>query len=385
MSTRSFPPRPDDADDRLDLDLDLSFVPEQDADEAEVDDDERLEIAVTERGTQWSDDEDPDAIPADVELLATPATALPGGNRVAQFLGPLDRRTGLGGDAALLSDLDSEGLAVVRTVWPGMSSRARAVIAGRLVAAAAERYDLQFVRIFMDLLSDQDAVVRQFAVTGLSEEESSEIVERLVRLTEADSSADVRAASASALSEYATAAAADEDIGMDADELRDVLETIVVDEDEPSLVRRAALESWAVFGSRGAEGFSTTVAEAIAEMYNSGETDSQASALIAMGRTLDLRWLSFVERDLASDDAELRLAAVRSAGQLGETTLVEPVTVLTTDDDDEVRLAAVVALGQIGGPGAVRVLRNLAADPERTDQDAVNEAIEEANLAAEAI
>ncbi len=383
MSTRSFPPRPDDADDRFDLDLDLSFVPEQD--EAEVDDDERLEIVVSERGTQWSDGDDPDAIPTDADLLATPETVLPGGNRVARFLGQLDRRSGVGGDVALLSDLDREGLAAFRTVWPGMTGRARAAIAGRLVAAADERYDLQFARIFLDLLSDGDAVVRQFAVTGLAEEDGPDIVERLVRLTEADSSTDVRAASASALSEYATAAAAGEDIGMDADELRDVLETIVVDEDEPSQVRRAALESWAVFGSRGAEGFSTTVPEAIAEMYNGGETDSQASALIAMGRTLDLRWLSFVERDLASDDAELRLAAVRSAGQLGETTLVEPVTELTTDDDEEVRLAAVVALGQIGGPGAIRVLRNLAADPERTDQDAVNEAIEEANLAAEAI
>ncbi len=350
-----------------------------------MDDDERLEIVVTERGTQWSDDDDPDAIPAGDELLATPATELPGGERVSRFLGQLDRRTGRGGDIALLADLDRDGIVAFRAAWPGIAGRSRSEIARRLAVASEERYDLQFVRVFMELLSDSEAVVRQFAVTGLAEEEGSEIVERLVRLTEADSSTDVRAASAAALSEYAVAAAAGEDIGIDADELRDVLETIVVDEDEPLLVRRSALESWAVFGSRGAEGFSTAVAEAIAEMYNSGETESQASALVAMGRTLSSQWLPFVERDLASDDAEIRLAAVRSAGQLGDTTLVEPVTGLTTDEDDEVRLAAVVALGQIGGPGAIRVLRNLAADPERNDQDAVNEAIEEATLATEVI
>ena len=384
MSTRSFPPPSDDSDNRLDLDLDLSFLPEEDADEAEIDD-EQLEIIVSERGTQWSDDEAIDVIPADADLLATPETELPGRERVARFLRHVDRRTGQGGDIALLADLDRDGLAAFRAVWPDLPGRSRSGIARRLATGAEERYDLQFVRVFMELLSDSDAVVRQFAVTGLAEEEGSEIVERLVRLTEADSSTDVRAASAAALSEYATAAAAGEDIGMDADELRDVLETIVVDEDEPLLVRRAALESWAVFGSRGAEAFSTAVAEAIAEMYNSGETDSQASALVAMGRTLSPQWLPFVDRDLASDDAEVRLAAVRAAGQLGDTTLVETVTGLTTDEDDEVRMAAVVSLGQIGGPGAIRVLRNLAADPERTDQDAVNEAIEEATLAAEVI
>ncbi len=377
MSTRSFPPPSDDADDALNLDPELLLV--------EDEEDAQLEVIVSERGTQWSDDEDIDAIPADAELLATPATELPGRERVARFLQQLDRRTGGGGDVALLADLDKDGLAAFRTAWSGIPGRSRSAIAGRLMTSAEERYDLQFVRIFMELLSDTEAVVRQFAVTGLAEEEGSEIVERLVRLTEADSSTDVRAASAAALSEYAAAAAAGEDIGLDADELRDVLETIVVDEDEPPLVRRAALESWAVFGSRGADGFSTAVAEAIAEMYNSGDTASQASALVAMGRTLSPQWLPFVERDLASDDAEVRLAAVRSAGQLGETTLVEPVTELTTDDDDEVRTAAVVSLGQIGGPGALRVLRNLAANPERSDQDAVNEAIEEATLAAEVI
>ena len=104
-----------------------------------------------------------------------------------------------------------------------------------------------------------------------------------------------------------------------------------------------------------------------------------------MGRTLDRVWLPYVERELASDEAELRIAAVVSAGQIGDTRLVEPATVLVDDDDDEVRLAAIVALGQIGGPGALRVLRNLAADPERTDTEAIDLAIEEATLSSEPV
>lgn len=371
MPTRSFPPTPDESDDVFDPIL-----------SAEDDEDEpRLEIIVSERGTQWSDDDDE----VSDEALVSSGIDLPGADRVARFIGALDRPTGTGGEIDLLTDLDREGLATFQAAWSSFPGRARVELARRLVVAGAERYDLQFTRIFFALLSDAEPAVRQFAVTGLADEQDPKVLDQFVRLVETDGSTDVRAAVATALSDYADLAAGGNDLGMDPDELRDLLETIVVDEDEPEQLRRAALESWAVFGSGGAEGFSSTVAEAIAEMYNTGDTASQASALIAMGRTLDRVWLPFVERDLASEDAEIRLAAVRAAGQLAETALVEPVTELTSDDDDEVRGAAVVALGQIGGPGAVRVLRGLAADPDRTDQDAINEAIEEASLAAEVL
>ena len=339
---------------------------------------------MTERGTAWSDSGEPD-LPEDDESLLATTLDLPGEERVRRFLDGVDRRTGVGGDVALLSDLDRSGLATFEDGWPGLPTSARREVAGRLAAAAEERFELHFARVFLHLLGDSDAVVRQYAVAGLVDEQVDGIVERLVRLTEADGSMDVRTAAAAALSSYADLAVAGDDIGMDADELGDILETIVVDEDEPTALRRSALETWAVFGSRGAEGYSSTVAEAIADMYNSGDSASQASALVAMGRTLDTVWLPFVERDLASDDAELRLAAVVSAGQLADTVLVEAVAGLATDEDDEVRRATVVSLGQIGGPGAIRVLRNLAADPERTDHDAVNEAIEEATLAAEGL
>ena len=368
MPTRSFPPTADDPDD--------DFGPLPDEQEPQ------LEIVVSERGTKWSDEEDADDEVSDEALVATGAD-LSGSERVARFFGGVDHRTGAGGDIGLLTDLNRDGMAAFQSAWAGLPETAHGELARRLTEAASERYDLQFTRIFLGLLDDANPVVRQFAVAGLADEQSPAIVERFVRLIESDPSTDVRSAVAAGLSAYADLAAGGESVGVDADELADVLETIAVDEDEPDQLRRAALESWAVFGSAGAEGFSSAVADVIAELYNSGDSASQASAIVAMGRTLDRRWLPFVERDLTSDDAEVRLAAVRSAGQLADASLVEPVAALTSDEDDEVRAAAIAALGQIGGPAAVRILRGLAADPERTDQDAVNEAVEEATLAAE--
>ncbi len=332
-----------------------------------------LEIVVTERGTEWGSEEDASSFPPD----------LPGPERVERFFDSLNRSTGMGGLLELIADLDRPSIDDFRARFETLSAPVRGNLIGRINVAAANQFDLQFGRLFVALLDDQDAGVRQRAVQGLTDEPSPETLQLLVRMAESDRSVDVRVAAVAALAGYADDAAAGEDVGMDADELRDVLETIAVDEDEPDGLRRQAMESLAVFGSRGAEGFTSVVADLIVEAYDEGETVDQASALSAMGRTLDPRWLPYVERDLGHTDEELRLAAVVAAGHLGETTLVEPVTELTKDEDDDVRLAAIRSLGQIGGPGAVRVLRNLAQDPERDDHDAIDEALEEATLGDE--
>lgn len=380
MPTRTFPPTPD----RVDEDpSDDGFLDLLNADE----DDERLEIVVTERGTDWSGG---DTLVADGDDLddpvIDPATlGLPGDVRVGRFFEAVNRATGAGGDVATLADLDRPGVAAFRAAFAGLPARTRGAIARRVAASADERFDLQYRRVFEVFLGDRDDTVRQFGVVGLADEDQGELAAELVRLLESDGSTDVRSSAASALAGAAELAAAGDDVGIDADELQDVLATIALDEDESDQLRRAVLETWAVFGSRGATAFSVDVAEAIAERYNAGETNGQASALRAMGRTLDPRWLAFVERDLASDEAELRLAAAIAAGQLADTGLIEPLALLATDDDDEVRAATVASLGQIGGQGAIRVLRALAADPERDDHDAIEEATSEATLSLEAI
>jgi HEAT repeat protein len=332
--------------------------------------DEDLEIVVSERGTEWGSDDGGTPLPLDV----------PGPERVARFFEGLNRTTGMGGQLELIADLDRPSVEDFQQRFAQLPGPVRGNLIGRLNVAAANQFDLQFGRLFVALLGDEDAVVRQRAVQGLADEQSPEVLAVLVGMAESDYSVDVRVAAVAALTAYAEDAAAGDDVGMDADELRDVLETIAVDEAEPAALRRQAMESLAVFGSRGAEAFTSVVAELIVDAYDDGESVDQAAALSAMGRTLDPRWLPYIERDLDHADEEVRLAAVVAAGHLGDTTLVEAVTARTKDDDDDVRLAAIRSLGQIASPGAVRVLRNLAQDPERDDHDAIDEALEEATL-----
>ena len=332
-----------------------------------------LEIVVSERGTEWGSDDDGIMVPVD----------LPGPERVARFFDALNRKTGMGGQLELVADLDRPAVDDFRQRFEALPGPVRGNLVGRLNVAAANQFDLQFGRLFVALLDDDDAVVRQRSVQGLADEQSPTVLAALVRMAESDRSVDVRVAAVAALTSYAEESAAGTDVGMDADELRDVLETIAVDDGEPAGLRRQAMETLAVFGSRGAEGYTSVVADLIIVAYDEGQSVDQAAALSAMGRTLDPRWLPYIERDLGHADEEVRLAAVGAAGYLGDTTLVEPVTTRTTDEDDDVRLAAIRSLGQIGGPGAVRVLRNLAQDPERDDHAAVDEALEEATLGDE--
>ena len=376
MPTRTFPPDHDDEDagerygdeghDHLELIVPLDWT--DGVIDDEPDDDASLEVLLTERGTEWDDD----------ESAPGPASVANEAERISRFFAEV--ASGNDAPARLLDDLDADGTPRFQVAWASLPVRTRRNQAEAIVRATSEHPELRLWPILRVLSADADDSVRQFAVRGLAGE--NEAVSLLVALVETDLSTDVRASAAEALAPFAAMAAGGDDIGLEADDLRDLLETIAVDETEPRQLRLRALESVAVFGSAGAEGFSSDIADAISEAYNDDDSGARAAALIAMGRTLNRQWLPVVQRDLTDEDAEVRLAAVTAAGAIGEITLVEEVATLADDEDDDVRWAAVSALGQIGGAGAVRMLRGLAGQP-RDDRDLIDEALQEATLAVD--
>lgn len=376
MPTRTFPPDHDDEDaselygdegqDHLELIVPLDRT--DGAIDDEPDDDASLEVLLTERGTEWDDDEPAPGF----------ASIDDQGERISRFFAGVASSNNA--SARLLDDLDADGTRQFQAAWTSLPVRTRRNRAEGMAGAAGEHPELRLWPVLRVLLVDADDSVRQFAVRGVAGE--NEAVSLLVDLVEADPSADVRASAAEGLAPFAEMAAAGDDIGREADDLRDLLETIAVDEAEPRQLRLRALESVAVFGSAGAEAFSSDIADAISEAYNDGDSGARAAALIAMGRTLNRQWLPVIQRDLTDEDAEVRLAAVTAAGAIGETTLVEEVATLTDDEDGDVRRAAVSALGQIGGAGAVRMLRGLAGQP-RNDLDLIDDALQEATLSVD--
>ena len=266
------------------------------------------------------------------------------------------------------SDLNREKIEQVRHVWALIETGYRVRFLRALSDLSEESVLYDFSRIFRLGLDDHDPVVRQGAIAGLWEDESSDLIGIFTSLLD-DESQDVQAESAKALGRFAVLAAAgelDDDI---ADQLFDTLLGVATDETRPYLVRRRGLEAVAGFGNRG------NVYTLIREAIDDDDHGMRAGALFAMGRTLDARWLDIVTSEFESDDPEMRYEAARAAGEIGDSNAVGGLAALSADPDAEVRFGAVSALGKIGSPASLRVLRRLAERASGEEREAIEEAM----------
>ena len=275
-------------------------------------------------------------------------------------------------DLAALSDLTRAEAAGLDVTWGSLDELQRVAALRALAEGAEERLEFNFGRLLRRALDDPSPVVRQLAVTGLWEDDRSDLLLRLLDLAENDPSQDVQAEAAQNLGRFADRAATGELPSETASMLRQALISLAANPAFPLGVRRRALESVAVFCE------DPGVKDLISTAYHGDEQSLRASALYAMGRNLDDRWLPTVLDELASDEAELRYEAARAAGELGDDAAVPALADLTDDPDIEVRDASISALGKIGGRAAVRVLRALADQADGSVLDAIEAALDEA-------
>jgi len=272
-----------------------------------------------------------------------------------------------------LSDLGRNDARLLAKEWPGIPDETRSAVLRQLAQLAEDNVEYNFGRVFRSALNDPSAVVRQLAISGLWEDESHDLIDMFIEMMESDESIDVRAEAASALAPYADNAAFDELQQQNAEHIRASLLSSADSGDQPELVRRRALESVAVYGG-------TPISDLIARAFDSDDSATRASALYAMGRSLDRKWLGTVIDELESDDAEMRYEAARASGELAYVDAVPGLIDLLGDADIEVRQAAITALGKIGGKGAVRALQEYSQRSPNSDLELVNEAIAEAQL-----
>jgi HEAT repeat protein len=274
-------------------------------------------------------------------------------------------------DVANLSDLDRAEAAEFVAAWRAFPEETRAGIVRAMDELAEDRVELHFGRVLRIALEDPSPVVRQLAVAALWEDERSDMLDRLRRLLATDASEDVRAEAAKGLSRFADRAA---EGGFAAgDQLRRELLAVAVDPAESYTVRRRALEAAGAFGADAG------VRAAIDDFYESGDQGFRGSALFAMGKSCDARWLGRLFEELESDDAELRFEAAHACGVIGDADAIPALVRLADDEDAEVRHAAIDAIGQIGGQAAVRALQVVAANANPADAEEIDEALAEAN------
>lgn len=250
--------------------------------------------------------------------------------------------------------------------------RRRDIIDG-LADLAEDNVELSFDPVFLLGLEDPDVQVRAQSIKALWEHEEESLARRLIDLL-SDQEALVRGEAALGLGQFLTRAELDDEDTALTNEIESALRGVYYDESQLVEVRGRALEA---LGIRSHD----WVTEIIDDAYGSGDRRLAISAVHAMGRSADPRWLPTLADEMLSEDSEMRFEAAAAAGELGDEDAVPQLADMTGDEDAEVQEAAIAALGAIGGPAAKSVLQSLAT--EYDDQrvlDAVSDALMQAEF-----
>lgn len=254
--------------------------------------------------------------------------------------------------------------------WPSVAVARRRVLVAELVEMAEDNIELDFSAVLRGCLDDGDAEVRRRALEGLWEIEDTSLIAPIVDLLARDPDATVRAAAALALGQFTLLAEFDKLAAVSAARVDAALMTAFDNRNEATEVRRRALEA---ISARSLDRVSAMIREA----YASPAPEMRISAVYAMGRNCDDRWLPALITELRSVDTAMRFEAAGAAGELGDERAVSHLIVATDDVDAEVRLEAIGALGRIGGVEARRRLLQCATSDDESVRAAAQDALDE--------
>jgi HEAT repeat protein len=260
-----------------------------------------------------------------------------------------------------LSDLDTEDLNQFLETWPRLPLWRRQALLEDLEELGSADLLLSFESIGRNVVADENPFVRRLAVQILWEFDSFDLIPIFLQLLQSDPDPGVRAAAASGLGQFVYLGELDHLPREKSSELEDcLLETIR--KDRSDLVRSRALESFSYSGR-------PEVSELIETAFGSNDHELMASALLAMGRSMDSRWEKTVKSMLNSKIPALRAEAARAAGELQSKEAISTLVELCEDSEEVVRSAAIWSLSEIGGEQANATLERLFREADN-DQDA---------------
>ncbi|MFN3331287.1 MAG: HEAT repeat domain-containing protein [Caldilinea sp.] len=257
-----------------------------------------------------------------------------------------------------LSDLTREEVETVRRHWIAIDVASRLRTVDVLARGVEEFLDVDIGAFLAAIIDDPDADVRQLVLETLNENEPRpELLGPIIYRLQHDSADEVRAAAAAVLGHYVLAGELDELDAAPAIRAEDALFAVLTDANEPMIVQRRALESIAYSGE-------IAVRQFIEDAYYSPWEEMRVSALIAMGRSADIRWRRMARAELRNPSPAMRAEAAIACGELEAKAALSDLLDLLTDDEQPVRLAAIFALGRIGGKQARRALEEIAASED---------------------
>jgi len=245
------------------------------------------------------------------------------------------------GQTKQLSDLGTQQIEELRAVWVSMPDRERLNLLATLRREAEENSLMDFDAIYLMAMDDPNADVRRLAIAASVDDESTDLLEKLLRLCGQDPDVMVRGAAAERLGRFALDAELGNLPEEDGRQIERVLLERVRSETEEISVRAAALASAGYFSTEAVR------AEIGRALTRAG---LRLAAIRAIGRNIDPMWTRTLTELMESDDPVVRREAALAAADYEDA--VDALVDLVDDPDTTVRLAAISSLGQIGGPEA---------------------------------
>jgi len=103
-------------------------------------------------------------------------------------------------------------------------------------------------------------------------------------------------------------------------------------------------------------------------------------AIIALGESKDIKAIEIISKALANDPIEdVRLSAIDALLDIGDKSIVDPLSIALKDRDPWVRESAVEALGEVGGEAAVEFIKSALNDEDGSVRELAQETLEELN------
>lgn len=270
----------------------------------------------------------------------------------------------------LLSDLTDEQVREFGRVWSGLPDRERMNLLAILRRQAEDDMLVDFDAVYQMALDDPNADVRRLAIGASLDDESPDLLRKLLSLCANDPDEMVRGAAAERLGGFALQAELGDLPEEDSREIQRVLLDRAQSETESTAVRAAALASSGYFSTEEVR------AEIRRALTRSG---LRLAAIQAMGRNIDPVWTDTLTEQMGSEDATVRREAAMAAADYEGA--VDALADLVDDPDSSVRLAAISSLGQIGGPEARDALIYCYESSDPTIRDAAAQALAEIEAA----
>lgn len=283
------------------------------------------------------------------------------------------------GNLYTLSKMDKNALATFREIWSTVPVQRRRDIVQELLDITEINFEVDFDPIFLLGLGDPDAEVRTLSIKSLWEHEKPSLIRPLVHLLKTDDAVIVREAAASALGKFIYLRELEETDPNEATLAEEALLDTIYQGSEDVDVRRRAIEAVAFSGDK-------RIPPIIESAYYSDNEKMQVSAIFAMGRNADLRWLPQIINELDNPLSEIRFEACRACGELEAKEAVEKLVLLIDQDPDfEIQEMAIWALGKIGGQTAREILEVCLEHENEALALAAEDALDELNLFDESL